>query len=96
MSQQGFPPKTPISFLQELCARKGVTPKYDLLSIEGAVHEPTFVYRVSVGEIMASGTGQSKKKAKHAAAKAILEAILSGQSSAKSASVICDSNKENS
>ena len=29
--------------------------------IEGAVHEPTFKYRVSVGEIYATGSGQSKK-----------------------------------
>lgn len=54
------------------------------MSIEGAVHEPTFVYRVTVGEITATGTGQSKKKAKHSAAKAILEAILSGQNSSDS------------
>jgi len=62
MSKATLPPKTPISFLQEQCAKKGVTPKYDLMSIEGAVHEPTFVYRVSVGEITATGSGQSKKK----------------------------------
>jgi len=70
------PSKTPISLLQELCARRGITPKYDLLSIEGAVHEPTFVYRVSVGELVSNGTGQSKKKAKHAAAKAVLDKLL--------------------
>ena len=42
--------KTPVSLLQELCMRRGISPKYDLLQIEGAVHEPTFVYRVTVGE----------------------------------------------
>lgn len=30
--------------------RRGISPKYDLLQIEGPVHEPTFVYRVTVGE----------------------------------------------
>ena len=25
--------------------RRGVTPKYDLVQIEGQVHEPTFKYR---------------------------------------------------
>ena len=30
--------------------RRGISPKYDLLQIEGAVHESTFVYRVTVGE----------------------------------------------
>lgn len=45
-----LPSKTPVSLLQELCMRRGISPKYDLLQIEGAVHEPTFVYRVTVGE----------------------------------------------
>ena len=48
-------PKTPVSLLQELYVRKGITPKYDLVQIEGAVHEPTFKYRVSVGELIATG-----------------------------------------
>ncbi len=67
--------KTPVSLLQELYVRRGITPKYDLVQIEGAVHEPTFKYRVTVGEFVATGCGQSKKKAKHSAAKAVLERI---------------------
>ena len=55
--------------VQELCVRRGLTPKYELVSIEGAVHEPTFKYRVTIGEFVATGCGQSKKKAKHSAAK---------------------------
>lgn len=47
-----LPCKTPVSLLQELCMRRGISPKYDLLQIEGAVHEPTFVYRVTVGEFI--------------------------------------------
>lgn len=39
--------KTPISVLQELLSRRGITPQYDLIQVEGAVHEPTFRYRVS-------------------------------------------------
>ena len=69
-------PKTPVSLLQELYVRKGITPKYDLVQIEGAVHEPTFKYRVSVGELIATGCGQSKKKAKHTAAKAMLDKLV--------------------
>src|SRR5438477_207552 len=42
--------KTPVSILQELFIRKGISPKYELVQIEGQVHEPTFVYRVQVGE----------------------------------------------
>eukprot|EP00096_Caligus_rogercresseyi_P015104 TRINITY_DN7552_c3_g1_i1.p1 TRINITY_DN7552_c3_g1~~TRINITY_DN7552_c3_g1_i1.p1 ORF type:complete len:334 (-),score=111.04 TRINITY_DN7552_c3_g1_i1:553-1554(-) len=67
--------KTPVSFLQELYVRKGITPKYDLVQIEGAVHEPTFKYRVAVGDVLATGSGQSKKKAKHSAAKAVLDKL---------------------
>jgi len=71
--------KTPVSLLQELYVKKGITPKYDLVQIEGAVHEPTFKCRVSVGEVVATGGGQSKKKAKHEAAKAILQKLKIAQ-----------------
>jgi len=47
--------KTPVSLLQELYVRQGITPKYDLVQIEGAVHEPTFKYRVTVGDAVATG-----------------------------------------
>ena len=67
--------KTPVSLLQELYVRRGLTPKYDLVQIEGQVHEPTFKYRVTIGEFVATGCGQSKKKAKHSAAKAILDKL---------------------
>ena len=75
--------KTPVSLLQELYVRRGQTPKYDLVQIEGAVHEPTFKYRVTIGEFVATGCGQSKKKAKHSAAKAILEKLIGAQNSGK-------------
>ena len=82
-----LPSKTPVSLLQELCMRRGISPKYDLLQIEGAVHEPTFVYRVTVGEFTANGSGQSKKKAKHAAAKAVLDIIIHGNGPAPAGAV---------
>lgn len=41
--------KTPVSVLQELLSRRGITPTYDLVQIEGAIHEPTFRYRVTFG-----------------------------------------------
>ena len=44
--------KTPVSLLQELCVKMQLTPKYDLVQIEGSVHEPTFRYRVAVGEFI--------------------------------------------
>ncbi|KAK6620325.1 hypothetical protein RUM44_006726 [Polyplax serrata] len=71
-----MPTKTPVSILQELLSRRGTTPKYELVQIEGAIHEPTFRYRVTVADAVALGTGRSKKVAKHAAAKNILEKLV--------------------
>ncbi|XP_049778536.1 RISC-loading complex subunit tarbp2 isoform X2 [Schistocerca cancellata] len=68
--------KTPVSVLQELLSRRGTTPKYELVQIEGAIHEPTFRYRVTVGDVVAMGTGRSKKEAKHSAAKALLDKMM--------------------
>lgn len=68
--------KTPISYLQELCTKKGITPQYDLIANEGAVHEPTFVFKVRSGEFVGTGKGSSKKKAKHNAALNILTQMM--------------------
>lgn len=43
---QSVPGKTPVSILQELLSRRGITPKYELVQIEGAIHEPIFRYRL--------------------------------------------------
>ena len=45
-----MPSKTPVSLLQEMLSRQGTTPKYELVQIEGAIHEPTFRYRVTVAD----------------------------------------------
>ena len=68
--------KTPISFLQELCTKRGITPQYDLIANEGAVHEPTFVFKVSAGEYVGTGKGTSKKKAKQNAALSVLNQMM--------------------
>jgi RISC-loading complex subunit TARBP2 len=47
-----LPSKTPVSVLQELLSRRGTTPKYELVQIEGAIHEPTFRYRVTVSDVV--------------------------------------------
>ena len=60
-------------------------PRWCTVQVEGAVHEPTFLYRATVGEFVASGQGQSKKKAKHMAARAVLDQLL-GQQAATAAS----------
>nr|QOW64981.1 hypothetical protein [Lymnaea stagnalis] len=71
------PGKTPISYLQEYATKHAITPQYDLIANEGAVHEPTFIMRVTVGDnAVATGKGSSKKKAKHAAAQNALNILL--------------------
>lgn len=44
--------KTPVSILQELLSRRGTTPKYELIQVEGAIHEPIFRYRVTVADVV--------------------------------------------
>jgi len=82
------PGKTPVSLLQEICTRKNISPKYELLQVEGAVHEPTFQYRLSLEynetEFEQTGTGRSKKEAKHNTALSMLvsmEILPSGTTS---------------
>lgn len=65
----------PITLLQEICSRNGLTPDYQLLSTEGSVHEPTFKIAVTVTDISAIASGQSKKKARHAAAREAIERL---------------------
>jgi len=43
--------KTPVSLLHEICTRSNITPKYDLLQVEGAIHEPIFQYRLTLDYI---------------------------------------------
>lgn len=47
-----IPTKTPVSVLQELLARRGTVPKYELVQIEGLIHEPIFRYRVTVSDVV--------------------------------------------
>nr|XP_050866521.1 interferon-inducible double-stranded RNA-dependent protein kinase activator A isoform X2 [Vespula vulgaris] len=89
LEMESLPSKTPVSVLQELLSRRGTIPKYELVQVEGVIHEPTFRYRVTVADVVglyqnniyiilinAMGTGRSKKEAKHAAAKAVLDKLI--------------------
>lgn len=67
--------KTPVSLLQEICMKCHIQPIYEVLAAEGQIHEPTFVFKVIVGDISAVGKGSSKKRAKHAAALSVLNEI---------------------
>lgn len=79
----GMAMKTPVSLLQELLSRRGITPSYELVQIEGAIHEPTFRYRVSFNDkdvpFTAMGAGRSKKEAKHSAARALIDKLTGVQ-----------------
>lgn len=77
LSSFSFGPKLspPITLLQEICSRNGFTPEYQLLSTEGCVHEPTFKMAVTVDDITVTASGQSKKKARHAAAREAIEKL---------------------
>lgn len=52
LEMKSLPSKTPVSVLQELLSRRGTIPKYELVQIEGAIHEPTFRYRVTVADVV--------------------------------------------
>lgn len=69
--------KTPISLLQEICSKSLIAPpNYELISSEGATHKPMFAYRCSLApDLVAVAKGNSKKKAKHASAMAVLTQI---------------------
>jgi len=40
-----------------MCNKRGITPQYDLIANEGAVHEPLFVFKVAAGEYIGTGKG---------------------------------------
>ncbi len=77
-------PKDPITTLQELCLKnKKPLPKYKLIQRRGPDHHPHFAYQVTVTpfqkilneDIVAIGRGNSKQKAKFAAAAKLCEMI---------------------
>lgn len=67
----------PAIVLENFCLESGLSmPNFQLLGAEGVVHAPVFAYKVSIDDIEAIDTGQSKKKAKHAAAHGALIQFL--------------------
>ena len=69
--------KTPVSILQEMMVKKQLVPNYELIHDGGGTHMNTFTYQVTCDGHRASGTGRSKKDAKHEAAHAMLKVIAS-------------------
>lgn len=77
-------PKDPITTLQELCLKnKKFLPKYKLIQRRGPDHQPHFAYKVTISPfqnilnegLVAIGKGNSKQKAKFAAAAKMCEMI---------------------
>lgn len=61
--------------LQERFQSRGITPQYRVVQAEGASHAPTFSFQVILGDLTSTGSGSSKKQAKHAAARAMLDKL---------------------
>ena len=74
--------KNPVMLLKEKGDEKNIPTKYEELELEsGGPHNPKFSFRVFFGELVATGSAESNKKAaKHAAAQAILD-MLNDQTS---------------
>lgn len=68
--------ETPVSLLNQICTQNELNPVYSLIAKEGRVHAPVFTYRVELSGLTEEGSGQSKKKAKHIAARQLLKAML--------------------
>ncbi|XP_072274496.1 interferon-inducible double-stranded RNA-dependent protein kinase activator A isoform X2 [Pyxicephalus adspersus] len=67
--------KTPIQLLHEFGTKTNNSPVYTLEKAEGQPHNPSFTFRVTIGEISCSGDGPSKKIAKHKAAESALNVL---------------------
>jgi len=50
--------KSPVSLLQELCMKRGMTAHYELIDSEGPVHQRVFTFRVTAGSFTATGKGK--------------------------------------
>ena len=68
-------PKSYVTMLDEYTARKKITATYQLMSIEGMSHEPTFGYKVIADGAEATGRGRKKQDARQMAAQNILRAL---------------------
>lgn len=68
--------KTPASVLNELMAKLGIVPIYELTaSNDNIFGTKTFDVKVTCDKVTATGSGKSKKEAKHFAAKAMLAKV---------------------
>lgn len=71
--------KTPVSILQEMLQKRGITPHYELIYNGVGELVPIFKYRVSGDGLAAIGEGKTKKAAKHDAAATYLKRLQGGR-----------------
>jgi len=70
------PHNNPVGHLQEVIAKKGLQrPEFEVTSSEGPPHQRTFETKVTVGNLLCTGKGRSKKESKRKAAEAMLNTI---------------------
>lgn len=74
-AQKPNPAKTPIQILHEYGTKTGNLPVYVMEKAEGEAHQPSFIFKVTMGDVCCSGQGPSKKAAKHQAAEAALSIL---------------------
>jgi ribonuclease-3 len=68
-----YDPKTK---LQEVCQREtGAAPQYEVLSVTGQDHNPTFTVSASIGNERVVANGTSRKKAETLAARLLLQKL---------------------
>ena len=86
--------KMPVSVLVELAMKMGLNTEFETVSETGLAHDKTFVLKCSVGDVSERGTGCSKKKAKHEAAKAALDKLKESKLYQDFLHVSCGTNTE--
>lgn len=59
------PDKTPIQVLREYGIKTKKFPVHECERSDMQIHEPSFTFRVTTGDITGTGEGTSKKLAKH-------------------------------
>jgi len=72
--------------LQEKFQSIGIQPKYSLVTVSGAAHDPFFRFQVKLGDHETVGSGRSKKAAKNSAAEAMLTRLNKDNLSVKECS----------
>jgi len=72
--------------LQEKFQSIGIQPKYSLVTVSGAAHDPFFRFQVKLGDHETVGSGRSKKAAKNSAAEAMLTRLNEDSLSVKKCS----------